>query len=108
MQIYDPVANTWTTASSLPSPLFGFTTAGVNGKLYILGMTVDMGGGGASILVKEYNPATDTFATKASMPTAEAYASIAVVNNLIYVTGGQGTGGSRSGATAVFDPIANS
>ncbi len=76
----------WFYKSSLPTPRYGFGTAVVNDKIYL------MGGKDPSenvlSLVEEYDPLSDTWTQKADMPTPRYEATTAIYNNTIYVFGG--------------------
>jgi len=75
----------WFYKRELPSPRYGFGTAVVNGKIYVIGGT-----DGINYLneVLEYDPLLDTWTRKADMPTARSNLAVAVWDNKIYALGG--------------------
>lgn len=98
----------WVSKTPMQTPRLKFSTASVNGLIYI------MGGGDASsgvtpkppmTTVEIYNPANDTWSTGAPMPVAVSEAMSAVVNGKIYVIGGKT--GLASNVVQEYDPVAN-
>lgn len=102
VEAYDPVANTWTTKTSMPTPRWGATASVVNGWIYAIG---GWGGWPELAIVEVYDPSTDSWsstvpvnaATTASgtagaalkpMPTARDDFGFSVVNGIIYAIGG--------------------
>jgi N-acetylneuraminic acid mutarotase len=83
---YDPVADTWTEKTDMPTARWGLSTSVVHGKIYAIGGSQDEST--ALSTVEEYDPVTDTWTKKASMPTARWYLSTNAVNGKIYVVGG--------------------
>jgi N-acetylneuraminic acid mutarotase len=104
---YNPVSNSWTRKSNIPTPLMAAAAAVVDGKIYVVG-GAPFGMNSAYTSVYEYNPATDTWTKKSDMPTARLLASATVVDGKIYVFGGAvnlyGTGFSK---VEVYDPSAD-
>jgi DNA-binding CsgD family transcriptional regulator/N-acetylneuraminic acid mutarotase len=91
LQIYNPIRNTWEQGARLPSAIYGYALATLDGKIYLIGGT-----NGKDILstVYVYSPDTARWEQKTNMPTARAYASAAAVNGKIFVMGGyQGSKG---------------
>ena len=76
----------WFYKRELPSPRYGFGTAVVNGKIYVIGGT-----DGANYMneVLEYDPLWDTWTRKADMPTARSDLAVTAWNNKIYAIGGK-------------------
>ena len=76
----------WFYKREMPSPRYGFGTAVVNGKIYVIGGT-----DGINYLneVQEYDPLLDTWTRKADMPTARSGLAVAVWDNKIYAIGGR-------------------
>jgi N-acetylneuraminic acid mutarotase len=81
----------WTTKIPMPTPRLEFSSAVVNGKIYIIG------GRDANdpntpkqvvSTVEIYDPATDSWATGPSLPTALANQMTIAVNGKIYAIGG--------------------
>ena len=76
----------WFYKREMPSPRYGFGTAVVNNKIYVIG-----GNYGLNYLneVLEYDPLLDTWVRKADMPTARSGLAVAVWDNKIYAIGGR-------------------
>lgn len=75
----------WFYKKEMPSPRYGFGTAVVNNKIYVIGGT-----DGINYMseVLEYDPATDTWTRKADMPTPRSDLAVAAWNGKIYALGG--------------------
>jgi len=94
----------WFYKKELPSPRYGFGTAVVGGKIYVIGGTdglVDL----AEVL--EYDPLLDTWTRKADMPTARSNLAATVWNGKIYALGGGETNYSSKRANEVYDPLSD-
>jgi hypothetical protein len=82
-EVYDPIANSWTTAAALPNDLFiislAFQGVTAGGKLYaFVGPTP-----------VEYDPMTDTWTAKRPLPELNQYdATVAEVSGRIFLFGG--------------------
>jgi N-acetylneuraminic acid mutarotase len=104
---YNPVSDSWTSKSKIPTPLMAAAAAVVDGKIYVIG-GAPFGMNSAYKSVYEYNPAIDIWTKKTDMYTARLLASATVVDGKIYVFGGAanlyGTGFS---AVEVYDPSAD-
>lgn len=128
VEVYDPVANTWTTKVPMPTPRWGSTVSVVNGLIYAIG---GWAGWPELAMVEVYDPATNTWSTTVpvtaattavgtanaaltSMPTARDDFGFAVVNGIIYAIGGDistfnAVLGIPCCTTVVeaYDPVAN-
>ncbi|MCZ7555217.1 MAG: Omp28-related outer membrane protein [Bacteroidia bacterium] len=85
---YDPVANTYTTKSNMPTPVYGGGSFVHNGRIWVLG-----GGTTAfttsSTVIQIYDPATDRWTTSSSLTPYTAWAQgVAVVGNTVLFVGG--------------------
>jgi len=81
----------WTTKSPMPTPRLEFSSAVVNGKIYIIGgrdATDPNTPKQVVSTVEIYDPATDSWATGPSLPTALANQMTIAVNGKIYAIGG--------------------
>jgi N-acetylneuraminic acid mutarotase len=114
-EAYDPVADTWTSKSSMPTARrYLGVTATSDGRIWAIGGEDAAYGdyGNAYATVEVYDPSTDTWTTKASMPTARRWVSVAVASNgLIYAMGGQvGVGSGTIGLNTVeaYNPATDS
>jgi Kelch motif protein len=93
---YDPVADRWTLKAPRPTYRTRFASAAVNGLLYVIGGSGQIGNGpgsmGNSVETKShveiYDPATNSWSTGAPMPTALSESRACVVGTQIYVFGG--------------------
>lgn len=125
---YDPVANTWTTRATMPTPRRGLAVTVVNGKIYAIG---GWGGWPELAIIEVYDPVTNTWSTTvpvsaatiatntaatplASMPTARDDFGFSVVNGNIYAMGGDTNAFDAllgipccTTAMEVYDPVAN-
>lgn len=90
---YDPASDTWSERSPRPTQRYTFSSAVVDGRVFIIG------GFGApdddsaadweyKYDVEVYDPQTDTWSTEAGLPNAIAAAASCSTGNLIYVFGG--------------------
>lgn len=110
VEIYDPSANGWTSASSatppasLPTSARGLAAVGLNGKVYVVG-GVDTSSNILSTL-QIYDPSTNTWVTGAAMPTARSGLATAMVGGKIYAVGGSSASGPL-GTLEVYDPSTN-
>lgn len=102
VQVYDIATDTWRLTTPLPVGLSHTVSAGVAGKLYVIGGQISAGGAGPFVdTVYVHDPATATWATRAKMPTQRGGGAGAVVGGKIYVAGGRPPRGSDF---AVYDP----
>ena len=103
---YNPVDDSWTTVSSMPTPRGGVTAQTLNGLIYVMG---GMDDSGASLdTVEIYDPETDTWSTGPSLQTRRDNPGSAVLDGKIYVVGGRTRefdGSQTNHATVeVFEP----
>lgn len=67
---YDPVTDTWTTKSEMPTAR-GFHSANVvDGRIYVIGGSPRAPDSGVILTVEVYDPATDTWTQKGDMPAS--------------------------------------
>ena len=102
---YNPVSDSWTSKSKIPTPV-AFASAGVvDGKIYVIG-GCNFGFSKAYKSLFEYNPATDTWTKKSDMHIAKFLASATAVDGQIYVFGGvQSLTGTGFSTVEVYDPL---
>ena len=90
VEMYDTRTDTWVKRRDMPSLRMDFTTAVVDGKIYVMGGRVEdepfnpM----ATNLVEVYDPLTNKWEKRADMPTARGMTDAVVVDGRIYVLGG--------------------
>ncbi|MDE0468577.1 MAG: hypothetical protein OYL97_16120 [Candidatus Poribacteria bacterium] len=93
VEMYDTQTDTWIKKRDMPSLRMDFTTAVVDGKIYVIGGRVEhqpfkpM----PTNLVEVYDPLINKWEKRADMPTARAGADAVVVDGKVYVLGGQNT-----------------
>ncbi len=128
VEAYDPVANTWTTKATMPTPRWGSTVSVVNGLIYAIG---GWGGWPELSVVEVYDPVSNTWSTTvpstaatiaagtagallAPMPTARDDFGFSVVNGVIYAIGGDINGFNDYARTPccttiveAYDPVQN-
>jgi N-acetylneuraminic acid mutarotase len=102
---YDPVANTWSTKASSPSPHQFPAVAVTGGKVYVVGGK--NGTGAATNVVHVYTPSTNTWTSKAPLPAARYRSNAQVVNGKVYVIGGNDAAGNYTNTVYVYDPASN-
>jgi len=92
---YDPVTDTWTYKSPMPTSRSDFAIAVYNNKIYCMGgvvgtekVDVIFSRFVTSAVNEVYDPATDTWETKASLPNAGMFMQAVVIDNKIYVIDG--------------------
>jgi len=79
----------WTTKASMPQVDGHVRAAVVNGKIYVMGGSINY----------EYDPATDSWVEKTPMPTPRHWFGLAVYQNKIFTIGG-----NPSNMNEVYDP----
>ncbi|MGP0019298.1 MAG: choice-of-anchor tandem repeat GloVer-containing protein [Candidatus Sulfotelmatobacter sp.] len=92
------VHNSWSSATAMPTAVYGSATGVLSGNIYVVGgyttaPTAD---------VQIYNPDNHTWSTGTSLPTATSGAAAAVVSNVLYVFGGYT--GSYTNAVWAYNP----
>ena len=88
-QVYDPTANSWTTAAPAPISQCGAKAEVIDDKLYLLGGCI--GGdcqNGTTAALYVYDSATDTWSQKASMLTVRHQVATGVIDGKLFVAGG--------------------
>jgi len=98
---YDPVTDTWTTKSSMPTVRFSLSSSVVNGKIYVIGGGVPTG----SRAVEEYDPATDKWTRKASIQVGSYGISTSAVNGKVYAFGGTVAFPTVTPRVEEYDPV---
>lgn len=90
LEVYDPVANTWTTRASMLTLRRSFGAAAVGGILYAAG--------GAWVdnttylkTVEAYDPVSNAWTVKASMPATREWLGAVAMGGMVYAIGGTRT-----------------
>ena len=104
VEMYDPVANTWTTKASMNvARAQHAATVGLDGKIYV------SGGNYADNTLEVYDPAANTWTRLANM-LAGRYAQVMETgaDGKLYVIGGANSGAAGEGnVVQVYDPATN-
>jgi N-acetylneuraminic acid mutarotase len=96
-EVYDPASDTWTTESPMLFPTFGYASAVVDGKIYVMGGARQFLTGWNSLTSvnsnQVYDAKNDSWSSRETLPTAESYAAAAATSGLtapkrVYVVGG--------------------
>jgi N-acetylneuraminic acid mutarotase len=96
-EIYDPDSDSWTTASPMPIPVFGYASTVVSGQIYIFGGARQLRTGFNDLTsvgsTQVYDVKNNTWTTKASLPAPLSFAAADATGGLtapqrIYVVGG--------------------
>ncbi len=106
VEAYDPVANTWSVRTPMPTARYYPAVGTIGGTLYVAG-GAGPNPGAALEVVDAYNPSTNAWTSRASMPVAGVWSSFGVVGDRLYVIGGE-MAGDVMGSVRSYDPGTNS
>jgi N-acetylneuraminic acid mutarotase len=106
VKVYDPVADEWTSPTSLSIIRCEPEVVELGGLIYVMGGYGQYGWSAADT-VDIYNPANNTWSSGAPMPLGKAGAAVAVAYGKIYVFGGY-NGGPVYNDVAEYNPVADS
>jgi hypothetical protein len=84
---YDPLTDTWTVKTPMPTPRMGPGCAAINDTIYVYGGSTFIGGG-LTPVNECYDPVSDTWGTRASMPNAKYAHGGFAWGNMAYAIGG--------------------
>ena len=105
LEVYDPVANTWTVKAPMGVPRNHCAGGVIDGKFYVAGGRMV----GSINALEVYDPLTNSWSTRAPMPTARSGIAAAVVNNELWVFGGEDPETlTINPEVEVYNPVTNS
>ena len=104
LEVYDPVANTWTVKAPMNVPRNHCAGGVIDGKFYVVGgRTIE-----STNALEVYDPQTNSWSARAPMPTVRSGIAAAVVNNELWVFGGEDPDGfTLHKEVEVYNPVAN-
>ena len=107
-QIYDPVANQWSTGASMPTPRWDLGAAAphLSGKTLIYTVGGNSSEKTASSAVEAYDPQANSWSKQASLPFANAPA-VAVAVGQLFAIGGYSRASGPLGAVYRYHPKTN-
>ena len=86
VEFYDPVSDTWATATALPEATSGMTAIALDGRIYAMGGNTVDGEFTASYI---YDPGADSWSSGPSLPMEDtSFARALVLDGSIYLVGG--------------------
>lgn len=106
--IENTAAKKWEIVSQLPTGRSAFSTAVVDGKIYLIGGTLfenESSGPFGLSTVEVYNPHNNSWKKVADMPTPRSNAGAAVVDGKIYVVGGLAATDRRMESTQILKVV---
>ena len=110
LEIYDPVANSWSNGAPMTTGRFGAAAGVIGGKLYVTGGTTACWPCDNPNTTEIYDPVMNAWTTGASIPLSCDLMTGAVAGGLFYVIGGyeRGVVNAVVGNVQVYDPVADS
>jgi N-acetylneuraminic acid mutarotase len=115
-EVYDPENDSWSTMASIPNTVYGYSSAVVDGKIYIISGWTNKGT--LSDQVQIFDPKTNAWSLGAPIPHPVREAAAAATSGVtapkrIYVVGGSEEATRKGGEhgtnlTQVYDPEADS
>ncbi len=105
LEVYDPVGNTWTTKTAMPTARTSPFGGTLDGKLFVAG---GYDRGVELDTVEAYDPGDDSWTTMASMPTARQGGHNGIsspeIDGKLYMVGGTTAGFPAMATLEVFSP----
>jgi serine/threonine-protein kinase PknK len=93
VDVYDPLSNTWTTSTPLPTPRLRLAATVVEGKLYAVGGMVPKNNKRLGT-VEVYDPATNRWTSLPPLPTPRQDLVLVAVGRTLYAIGGNNEKGT--------------
>ncbi len=115
-EVYDPANDSWTTNAPIPTATYGYGSATINGKIYIVGgsqTTISQQQNGDYVAANQvYDPQTNNWTSAANLPISVSFGAAAATQDYlaparIYLVGGYSENALTS-KTQVYNPINNS
>jgi subtilisin family serine protease len=112
VQICDPVTNSWSTGSPMPTPRYQLgVVCGSSGFIYAIGGR-SSGGGSPLNVVEVYDPQTNSWSSATPMPTARNQFAISLgADGKIYTIGGKTNYLNNTGpffdVVEIYDPLSD-
>lgn len=108
-EVYDPVADTWTSLAPLPTARSGVAAVALNGLIYVIGgWRLVSGTPTVQNIVEVFDPTTNTWSSAAPMPTARAYFGAVDCGQRIYTMGGAFPNLAMTNVLEIYDPVTDS
>ncbi len=104
MEVYDPVAGTWTRRADVPTPRYDLDASVLDGKVYAIGGYPSETGNLFYSTVEVYDPATDSWTRGTDLPEPRGGLSSSVVGRRIYAIGGATRPNRNSPLVYMYDP----
>jgi N-acetylneuraminic acid mutarotase len=110
-EVYDPANNSWTPEASIPTAVYGYASAVIDGKIHIVGGSESPG----TVFVDSnqvYDPQTGKWSLAANLPSVDSYGAATATEGFmapsrLYFIGGYFLD-SFSGNVQAYDPDNNS
>ncbi len=104
VEVYNPAADSWTVAASLPTGVSNVCAVAANGKIYVVsGNTLGIDITNAQI----YDPAANTWTSSAAALPQRDFPYVGLIGSLIYLAGGTDSSGTFHSENYAYDPTAD-